>query len=103
MAVAFYDTKIISLDAGPVNLSDDSDIAARDTEATMGFCYIQNITDEAIYWRESPDAPGDSDPGHSIAAGAGIIAQVFRTTPFWVWGTGQIAVSPRAPNPVRTA
>ena len=50
--------------------------------------------------------PGNSDSGHVLAAGAGVVVQVTTAKGFWFWpptGEGEITISDGAPTPVREA
>ena len=99
---SFFETRTIPLTGAPVDLATLAGIASPPTALGQGFCFIQNTSEQpaTLYWRETAAQPAATDRGHVLAAGDAIEARIFEGRPFWVWGTGEITISPTAPSEV---
>ena len=103
MAVVFFETLKIELAAGvPENLSLRSFAQPADLPI-IGWVFLQNTGTATLQWRESPAAPAETDTAHPLASGEGLVALVLEDLPFWLWGSGELTVSPAAPMPTREA
>lgn len=100
MALTF-ETKIIDLSGGPIDLMADPDIAA--TIASAGAdgarIFVQNVSSRAkVFYAEQTAAPARTARGHCLAPGDGFALRLAPGVPpgAWVWATstGSVAVSP---------
>ena len=96
-----FDTKILDLAGGPVNLMEDTTIVT-----ALGFAvpevgiriFAQNVsTRSKVYYAERPGAPDRSDKGHCLLPGDGFLLRLRDGLPVgaWIWvaSTGTVAVS----------
>lgn len=96
-----FDTKVLDLAGGPVDLTADPDIAAMIAAAPApgARVFVQNVSSRAkVYYAEHSDAPARRARGHCLAAGDGFALRLAPGVPpgAWVWAAsaGLVAVSP---------
>lgn len=96
-----FETKILDLSGGPVDLLADTDIAAEIAGAGGGgaLIFMQNIGEGDVHYSEQPTEPALSDRGHLLLRGdgAGLVLDDSEPDAAWVWapsGAGYVAVSP---------
>ena len=97
-----FDTRIIDLAGGPVNLMADSEVVAELAASPVERgtkIFVQNTsTRSKVYYAERPDAPARTARGHCLKPGDGFVLRLRDGLPLgaWVWvsSTGTVAVSP---------
>ena len=97
-----FETRIIDLAGGPVNLMADPDIVeALDLHPPESGIrvFVQNVAVRTkAYYSEQADAPSTTDRGHCLQPGDGFTVRLIRGVlpAAWAWATstGSIAVSP---------
>jgi len=95
-----FETKQFDLTGTPVDLVGDPHFNVQ-ADLPAVFAFIQNIGTEEVLYRETSNAPGTNDAGHTLPAGAGLVVLLFGN--FWIWSPegSIIQVSQGAPMPVR--
>ena len=96
-----FDTKIIDLAGGPINLLADPDILTELDRLVIErgmLIFLQNVSTRAkIYYAEQGDAPARSHAGHVLSVGDGFVIRLRDDAPAgaWVWAssTGAAAIS----------
>lgn len=97
-----FETKIIDLAGGPIDLMADPDVAVVLADAppeTGARIFVQNVSTRAnVFYAERSGAPARSAVGHCLMVGDGFVLRLRDGIPAgaWVWATsaGKVAVSP---------
>ena len=95
-----FDTKVIDLSGGPVDLVADTDIAAAIAAggANGHGLYLQNVGTSVVRFREGAAKPNVADKGHCLSPkdAAVLVFRLNDPVAAWVWTsatTGYVAVS----------
>ena len=97
-----FDTKLIDLAGGPINLMADPVIALElglfPIEGGMEIFLQNTSTRSKVYYAELADEPDRTDRGHCLWPGDAFVLRIRDGLPpgAWVWAssTGTVAVSP---------
>ena len=84
-----FDTRIVDLSSGPVNLAADAEFAEQ-------ALFVQNIGRGIVYTAERGTEPSTTDNGHKIAPCATLVIELEAGDSLWIWArsTGSVAISP---------